>query len=368
MRLTGVDETELLLPLYGGVYDQAEWETFLKRVQRRTQADGAALIFAQGDIPVHQSKEVFAGRNLREEARAIHAADLYELERLPYARLRPGRVYHMSEFTSADPKFREFYDHMAERLGISDQCIVRIKEQEGTSAWLTLARGREVFSAATSALLGAVAPHVAVALRAFVLAERQRIQAVVSSDALSRAGVGWVALGRDARIIDLDPKLAPLLSGSGAPTALLGDRLPVDTPAAREMLVQTALTFASQPDAPPRALILRQEPRLEALLVPMAARADATLAVPVMLAFCRTGDAPVHDRKAALRALFGLSAREAELAQAMSEGRSINEAAAAMGLTNETARGYSKTIYAKMGVRGQAELVRHIFMSSAALA
>lgn len=44
------------------------------------------------------------------------------------------------------------------------------------------------------------------------------------------------------------------------------------------------------------------------------------------------------------------------------------EAAHMMGLTDETARNYSKRIYAKMGVRGQAELVRLIFLSSASLA
>ena len=368
MQLTGVDETDLLLPLYAGVHDQAEWKTFLMRVQRRTDADYASLIFAQGDTPIHLSKEVFAGRNLREEARALGVESLYDMGRLPYDRLRPGRVYHMAEFTSIDAQSRAFHENYNRQMGLSDERIVRIKEQEGTSAWLMLARNQGVFSAADSALLAAVAPHVAVALRSFVLSERDRIRAAASSDGLSRAGVGWIALGRDARIIDLDPKLAPLLRDISGATALVGDRLHVDSPAARDALLQAAATFAAHPDALPRALTLREEPRLEALLVPMAERAEATLAVPVMLAFCRVARPADHDRKAVLRELFGLSAREAELALAMSEGQSIGEAAAAMGLTNETARGYSKNIYAKMGVRGQAELVRQIFMSSAALA
>jgi DNA-binding CsgD family transcriptional regulator len=57
-------------------------------------------------------------------------------------------------------------------------------------------------------------------------------------------------------------------------------------------------------------------------------------------------------------ATLGLSAREAALAEAMSQGASIVEAGARLQLTPETARNYSKRIYAKTGTSGQADLVR----------
>ena len=47
---------------------------------------------------------------------------------------------------------------------------------------------------------------------------------------------------------------------------------------------------------------------------------------------------------------------------------SIDEAAGEVGLTIETARNYSKKIYAKAGARGQPELVRNILVSVLALA
>ncbi len=368
MQLTSTDETNLLLPLYAGVHDQRAWQTFLERLRRRTGADYASLIFAQGDTPIHLSKEVFSGRNIRDEARRLGLESLYEKDRVPYDRLRPGRVYHLTEFVEVDAQVREFHERFNRELGLDDGRIVRIKEQEGTSAWLMLASAEFSFSAATGALLIALAPHIEVALRSFVLAERRRIRAVAGSDGLARAGVGWIAFGRDARVIDVDPKLEPLLREITGSTILVGNRLHADAPEAREMLLQAATIFADHDDAPPHALTLHETPRLDALLVPMAERAEATLAVPVMLAFCRGPQTAVHDRREILGDLFGLSAREAELAVAMSEGQTIFEAAAAMGLKNETARGYSKRIYAKMGVRGQAEMVRRIFQSSASLA
>ncbi|WP_022683832.1 helix-turn-helix transcriptional regulator [Sphingobium bisphenolivorans] len=367
MNLTSTDESELLLPLYAGVHDQPEWANFLLRVRRRTGADYASLIFAQGDTPIHLSKEVFSGRNIREEALQLGLEFLYEKDRVPYDRLRAGRVYYMEEFASLDPDFHEFQEKFNDKLGLKDGRVIRIKEQEGTSAWLMLASSMESFSASTGALLTALAPHVTVALRSFVLMERHRIRAAASSEGLDRADVGWIALGRDARIIDIDPKLGPLLKEVNGSSRLLGERLPVASPV-RETLLQTAAAFAADANGLPRALRLLEDPLLDALLVPIAARADAALAVPVMLIFCRIRRTSDPASKIVVADIFGLSLREAELALAMSSGLSLAEAAASMGVNIETARGYSKRIYAKMAVRGQAEMVRKIFMSSASLA
>ena len=61
-----------------------------------------------------------------------------------------------------------------------------------------------------------------------------------------------------------------------------------------------------------------------------------------------------------LRELHGLSDREAALAEKLSRGETIIEAGRALRLTDETARNYSKRIYAKTGTRGQGDLVREV--------
>jgi DNA-binding CsgD family transcriptional regulator len=66
--------------------------------------------------------------------------------------------------------------------------------------------------------------------------------------------------------------------------------------------------------------------------------------------------------------LFGLLPSEARLALLISQGASLAEAADKLAITLETARSYSKRIYAKMGVRGQADLVRSILTSVLTLA
>jgi DNA-binding CsgD family transcriptional regulator len=74
------------------------------------------------------------------------------------------------------------------------------------------------------------------------------------------------------------------------------------------------------------------------------------------------------DRCEQLVELFGLLPSEARLAWEIAQGIPIAEAAANLNLTVETARNYSKKIYAKMGARRQAELVRIILSSVLAIA
>ena len=65
--------------------------------------------------------------------------------------------------------------------------------------------------------------------------------------------------------------------------------------------------------------------------------------------------------------MFGLLPSEARLAWLLAQATSIRDAAAALGLSEETARNYSKKIYAKTGASGHAELVRVIMTSVLAL-
>lgn len=64
--------------------------------------------------------------------------------------------------------------------------------------------------------------------------------------------------------------------------------------------------------------------------------------------------------------LFGLLPSEARLAWQLAQGTSFADAAAMVGITEETGRSYSKKIYAKTD--GQPELVRILLTSVLAIA
>lgn len=368
MQLGATDETDLLIPLYGGVHDQALWRTFLARVMRRTAADHAALVLIEGDHPHRKVLVIFSGRDLAAEAQALGLEEGMEQLRQSYPRLRVGRVYQAAELLPADRPSNEVQEGFRRALGISDERVVRVAEVDGVSAWLTVARNRRSFSAADGALLATLAPHVAMALRGFVASERQRLSSAMAAAALDRAGTGWIAFGPDAKLLDIDPQLGPVLAGAVRADDGSVEQALLASPGSRQALTEAARAFAGNAEAPPRIAVLSKEPRIEALLMPAEADHGLSLKAPAMLALCRLPQRSGKGRRNLLGALFGLSAREAQLALLLGDGATIHGAAATMGIKEETARGYSKRIYAKMDVSGQAALVRRLFQSVAALA
>lgn len=370
MALTANDETDLLLPLLRGIADPAQLHEFLERVRRRTEAEYVSVILKQGDGPHAPVTDFHAGRDLRASARAIDPFDLHALERLHYDKLRPGRVYSVAEFVDHDPVFRVERLAKMKRLGIVDERMVRLADitastagSEGaTRAWMILARAQPC-TAADSALLSSLVPYLEAALSTYVALEAHRVRASVSSQGMARSATAWMVLDREARLLALDPRLEAWMREHRGYVPRLGERLrDLDVQAERELAAAAPL-FASADPPRPRPVLLHDDPRLEALLT-----ATTDMPAPSMLVLCRLPNARTRESAERLSRLFNLPPREAQLAIALNEGQSIAEAAEAMGLTLETARNYSKRLFAKLGVRGQPELVRLVCDSVAVMA
>jgi len=369
MSLTSRDETDLLLPLYQGVHEEPRFTTFLERLKRRTGAEYVALAIRRQDVPVTDAAFFFAGMDLREKARQAGIEELYTLEDVHHAQLRPYRVYSVSDFVDHDPDYKEKRQRSIELLGIADERVVRVSEEAGLSAWLILARAKPC-SASDSALLSNLAPYVAAALRNLNAIERQRVAATLSNGGLGRSGSGWILFDKNARVMAIEPGTEARLTAVTGIAPQVGGRLrELPTDISRK-LAETAERLAGNPEGQPDAVVLSEYPRIDAILVSAAAdQAGTAIApVPAMIAYCRFSRDQSPDRADRLARLYDLPLREAELAIALSDGHSIAEAAEIMGLTIETARNYSKKLYAKVGARGQAELVRLVYESSAALA
>jgi DNA-binding CsgD family transcriptional regulator len=73
-------------------------------------------------------------------------------------------------------------------------------------------------------------------------------------------------------------------------------------------------------------------------------------------------DLQLDSNELLLRDLYALTPVEARLAACLSQAKSVEEAATAMGVTVNTARAYLKRIYNKTGVRRQTELVRLLLL------
>jgi DNA-binding CsgD family transcriptional regulator len=362
MALTSTDETDLLLPLFDAMVEKRPLQTFLSRLQRRTGAEYLTVTLRVGDMVT----EHFVGPDMRSRAHEFGEQEFNVLDRINYDRLRPGRVYSADEFVQDDQALKARRAAHMSALGIADERVVRVLDEDGASAWLILARTTPC-TAADSALLSNLAPYIGRTLRTLLLLDRRRLFAQLSVDGLERSGAGWIAFDGKARVVALAGDMADILRRSGV-SLTTGERVRGLGAKLERELIEAAAACANNPATPARSLVLRDEPRIEALLVPAATSDSAALAPPVMIAHLRGPRQPSAARAQQLAVLFGLARREAELAIGLADGHSLAETGAAMGLTIETTRNYSKRLYAKLGVRGQAEVVRLVGESAAALA
>lgn len=362
MALTSRDETDLLLPLFRGLSEDERFSTFLERLRRRTEAEYVSLILRTGSGANARINEYRSGAAFSAEDQAHDPLDTHALDRFHYDNLRPGRVYSISEFFDHDPVYRAKRAHRMLKLGIADERVIRIHDIGDTSAWLIMARGRPC-SAADSALLSSLAPYLEEVLRTMVELDREHARAGINAQGLAHSATAWMVLDREARLLSIDPRLDLWMRETLGYEPRVGERLRDLGVSAERELMAAAARFTSDDPGPARPLLLYEHPRLEALLT-------ATTGMPqrAMLVLCRLPNARTAESVERLAQLFDLPRREAELAVALNEGQSIAEAAESMGLTLETARNYSKRLYAKLGVRGQAELVRLVSDSVAVMA
>ncbi len=231
------------------------------------------------------------------------------------AGLRRGRVYTGEELAS----------RALQAVPEGDQRALGLRGPNG-AAWLLLKRARGEFRAVDSALLSGLVPHLEAALRLAEQIAALRDEVAQGTLVLRRLQVGRVRFGARGEVVALDPVARDLLA-----------RVGVSLPA-------SGLAGAG---------LIALAPGLEMLCLDDAG-------------YLRPTDAPLPapDR---IAQRLGISLPEARLARALGQGASMAEAARALGVTIETARYYSKQIFAKTGLRGQPDLMRRLWSGALAL-
>lgn len=369
MVSTSADQRELYLPLIEGIHEEPPFGLFMRNLVARTGARRAFMIVQLANAAPGQEPAVIhvmsprAAQEPRLDFRRIAALRLH-----PFGSLRPERVYALEEMLDHDDRAQLERQRAAlSDMGIHHGRWLRVSAGGAADAWLVLVRLREDFSAAAVATLSAIAPHLASALRTLVALNAQRLQASLAQSALARLGVGQIALDAGARVMAADALAESLLAFTPEPGDGGGRRLALLPDAARA--VELGCVEVAAGGAGVRVVRIDVRRGIDLLLC----RADLSLPDPAArpevvgtLRMARREDADAG--AAVLQAVYGLSAREAALAQAMSRGQPLVEAGLALGLTVETARNYSKRIYGKTGAVGQADLTRLILGGLAPLA
>jgi DNA-binding CsgD family transcriptional regulator len=361
--------TSLLPAIYDGPFERPMWSSFLDRLREQTGADYAGISFRPPGRPLGQPIHLFSGRSASPQQLRLYREEADKRDPVPYFDLEDGRVYALSDLiVPSDPVHQAFVREILQPDGVDAMRMVRVTEPGGISAWLNVSRSGSDFTPADGATLREAAPHLRRSLRAYSEIERQKANTRITAEVMERLKFGWISLNKKGVIVSESVEARKMLRhGSGLRRAR-GGRLTADDPVVDRKLAAAIRSLGDEGEPQPRALNISHDPWVEILLTPAKADPDSPAQGPAMVAFIHGDNRSLADRHEQLAELFGLLPSEARFALALSRGLSIAEAAESLGVTIQTARSYSKTVYAKMGARGQADLVRFILTSVLALA
>lgn len=368
-----VDTSDLVAAVYEGPFEQPLWSTFLDRLRSALRADDAAIMFRQGDDGGQAPVELYSGKRIAPVLQKMWSKELRFRDPRAFARLRDDRVYDLAEMLDrVDARHAVQTRQLFAIAGIGYIRTVRVTEPSGVGAGIFCVRDRRDFTPAEGVVLSKIAPHFRLALRSHIALEREKSRFAIASDVVERLNFGWIALNAQGCVVETSPEAARALQhGQGLKTARNGRLLAADAAVDRQL--SAAIRLLATPSdtgaiVRAQAINVSQDPWMELLLTRAQRDAPLLSGAPVIIAYIQGDSRSDADRHVQIAQLFGLLPSEARLALALSRGLSIAQAAEFLGLTIETARNYSKKIYAKTGTRGQPDLVRLMLTSVLALA
>ncbi|MDM7954806.1 MULTISPECIES: helix-turn-helix transcriptional regulator [Blastomonas] len=348
-------DTGLLEALHEGMFQTPLWDGFLQRLRASAGAGFALLaIRPQGQSVV---AELVAGDGPVAPVRRL----------LARANLREGRGYALDELLDlAEPDARAEVREALHAARLTALRAIRVTEPSGVDGWLAVAGDRALGSSAGALLLG-LAPHLRIALRSFAALERERFRSAVTGEAFNRLNIAWMTLDAQGRIVESTQSMEQMFQWGSLLRRGRYDRLVPASPAIDRQLTGYIKQVATGTTVRPLAINLSQDPWFDMLVAPLQGDTISGHRSATVIVYVSGDRRSQADRCEQLVDLFGLLPSEARLAWLLAQATSISEAADTLGITVETARNYSKKIYAKTGARGHAELVRVIMTSVLAL-
>lgn len=358
---------ELVDAVYRVVLDPGAWGDVMRLVERRFPSTAQTFYFLHRE-PRRVQPVCLAGV---ETARLASFDGLYFAPDNPWIRLterlhRPGIVRTNERL---DALLRErgvlyrsaYYNEWMRPQGFKYSIGNTLLSDGGLVANITLFRPPDMptFDADEVRAFETLSTHMTRALQMAMRLDRPHECASVAA-ALAALPQPVALIDRRRRLLHANAAMEALLRAQGG-LALRGHAIAASS-AQSAAAFDAHVTRAAAGDAAaaPESLALADGAGGHVTLqcVPLPGRADSGTPTPPTLLLMVT-ECPCEPAAgdAAIRGFYGCTRAEARLARELADGRGLRDAAAAIGVTYETARAYLKAVFAKTGVHTQAQLV-----------
>jgi DNA-binding CsgD family transcriptional regulator len=351
-------EVETVAAVYCGALGDPPWQNVVEMLCDRMNAMLMSISFRvmSDDMP-SIGVQAFRGQgrklwtNFHEDFRGTRTFD--------WEMAKPGRILTLNERDHPDPAaLARLRNESLIPCGAGQLYCLAIGEQVALNTYLIwIKRKGEDLTAQECAWILALAPHLERAVEGYYRTRQAQLSCRVLGDALGKLAVGVAAIDHDNQIL-FSNEIAAYILANSPDLAAHEQCLTVNNAMLRKKLERARLE-------PQAAHIIGPEGQTVGILM-MAAEGRDELGPgsrPERAIYFHILSSNADAPERLVADLFDLSRVEARLCVLLVNGLTLRECAEQMGITENTARTYSKQVFSKTGVSRQVELVRKMLRS-----
>lgn len=365
--------SELVGLIYEGPLEASPWSGFLARLKDVLGAVATTLVLRPYDT---DRVGLILTQGGSSEGIARYRDGFFMAD--PFVALPPGEVVALHEIVPlAEFEQSELYRLCMAPGGLWDSLGADLRIDDAMEARLRIARSRgaRAFGKVEKRLCAALLPHIERAVRIHTRLHRVESERALYAGAVEHLAVGAVILDGKGAVTGAN-QLARQLFAQHDGIWLDGVSLRVHSPReAAELRRLTTELLAERRQGLPGVVqalrITRPSGRADLGLIvrplPSDPAVDAS-GLPGLAVFISDPEEQSEAPVAVLSKLFGFTPTEAQLALRLANGMNLDEVAAALGMSRNTARAHLRSVFTKTGISRQSALVRLILKSVASLA
>lgn len=351
--------------LYSAAAGQQGWRSVLGPIADRLRHQSGVLVVADRDSAQFQAETHGADDDF---ANRYYASDTFRDDpRTPHFFAVPaGAVYFDRALYDVSAMLRdERVRHTVATIGVCYQLGVSLRLSAGRTGMFTLLSTEAEGEASEGAVeaIRRLAPHIEQAVALGELLARFAVTQDALLEAMTAKADGVILLDIDGTVSFANPAAEAILA-AGEGLCWEGRRIAARRgPENRRLqqLIRSAMAQTERPGAerPGGQTLVGRGPGARPLVVrvlptPPSAGCLAAMSCQCALQIYALNPAPAPQARL-LADLFGLSPREADLVLALVSAATLVDAAAAAGMSHNTARNHLQRVFLKCGTRSQAE-------------
>ncbi len=382
-------DSSALLDLVGLMYESINedlpWYSFANSLRQTLAAKAVSITLHHSPELSHDIQVMAVAPNDQTDwlaAEMDYRERFSHIELLQPKHLEPGQILVIDASMVGSECAEYFAD-----LGIQGSLRTCFSEPSGEMrCWVDIVLDDKTacqpFNQHAVELLSVLSPHLSRALGLYVRLQRQETQKAIYESSLDHLALGCLMLDGQAKVLCANQAAQDIINQSSGLAIAQQQLILHDKHTQHELnqAVSHAMSIQALPNNNDDERLLRvrlADGMLLGVLVapaPLIAHYQGKRAPKVIIYLAELGDARVtgsvekyESTGASVARLFGLTPQEGKLALLLAAGRTITEASEQLGVAVSAARNYSKSIYAKLDIRGQSDLVRLVCKSFALL-